>query len=67
MSPGKHPPEDAQNRTLTPAIGRAAAPHGAHTLNETTHNSEEQIQGPGPTEPPATPCHVLTLQGFSNY
>jgi hypothetical protein len=57
MSPGKHPPEGAQNGTLTPAIGRAAAPHGAHALNKTLHDSEEQIQA---QDPPNHPPHHVT-------
>ena len=57
MSPGKHPPEGAQNGTLTPAIGRAAAPHGAHALNKTPHDSEEQIQA---QDPPNHPPHHVT-------
>jgi hypothetical protein len=56
MSPGKHPPEGAQNGTLTPAIGRAAATHGPHTLDETSHDGEEQIQSQNPPNDP--PHHV---------
>jgi hypothetical protein len=29
---------------MTPAIGRAAAAHGAHALDETPDDGEEQIQ-----------------------
>ena len=57
MSPRKHPPEGAQNGTLTPAIGRTAAAHGAHTLDETSHDGEEQIQT---QDPPNRPPHHVT-------
>jgi hypothetical protein len=57
MSPGKHPPEGAQNETLTPAIGRAAAAHGAHALDETSDDGEEQIQ---PQHPPNHPPDHVT-------
>jgi hypothetical protein len=57
MSPGKHPPEGAQNGTLTPAIGRAAATHSAHPLDETPHDREKQIQ---PKNPPNHPPHQDT-------
>jgi hypothetical protein len=56
MSPGKHPPESAQNGPLTPAIGSAAAPHAAHALHETPHDREEQIQAQEPPNHP--PYHV---------
>ena len=57
MSPGKHPPERAQNGTVTPAIGRAAASHGAHALDKTPHDGEKQIQT---QDPPNHPPHHLT-------
>jgi hypothetical protein len=52
MSPWKHSSEGAQNRTLTPAIGRAGAAHGAHALDETPHNGEKQIQAQDPPNYP---------------
>ena len=58
MSPGKHPPEGAQNGTMTPAIGRAVAAHGAHALDETSNDGEEQIQAQGPPNHP--PHHVTS-------
>jgi hypothetical protein len=57
MSPGKNPSEGAQNGTLTPAIGRAVAAHGAHALDETPHDCEEQIQA---QDPPNHPPHHFT-------
>ena len=71
MSPGKHPPERAQNGTLTPAIGRAAASHGVHALDKTPHDGEKQIQTQDPPNHP--PDHFtsslsgdspLTFRGF---
>jgi hypothetical protein len=56
MSPGKHPPEGAQNGTMTPAVGRAAAAHGAHALDETPHDREEQIQPQDPPKLSVRPC-----------
>jgi hypothetical protein len=66
MPPGKHPPEGAQNGTLTPAIGRAAAAHSAQALGETPHDGEQQIQ---PQNPPNHPPHHVTssLLGFHYY
>jgi hypothetical protein len=64
MSPRKHPSEGTQNGTLTPAIGRTAAAHGAHTLDETAHDGEEQIQTQDPPNHP--PHHVASsLSGGS--
>jgi len=57
MSPGKHPPEGAQSGTLTPAIGRATAAHGAHALDETPYHGEEQMQA---QDPPNHPPHHVT-------
>jgi hypothetical protein len=57
MSPRKHPPERAQNGTLTPAISRAATAHSTHALDETPHDGEEQIQA---QDPPNHPPHHVT-------
>jgi hypothetical protein len=67
MSPRKHPPEGAQNGTLAPAIGRAAAAHGAHTLDETPHNSKEQIQAHNPPNHPRHHAHPHSLEGFDPF
>src|SRR4029453_3009753 len=63
MSPGKHPPEGAQNRTLTPAIGRAAATHSTHALDETPHDGEEQIQLQNPPNHPPHRRAASSLSG----
>jgi hypothetical protein len=42
---------------MTPAIGRAAAAHGAHALDETSHDGKEQIQA---QDPPKHPPHHVT-------
>ena len=67
MSPGKHPLEGAQDGTMTPAIGRAAAGHGTHALDEMSHGGEEQIQA---KDPPNHPPHHVTSslsRGFPFY
>ena len=43
---------------MTPAIGRAVAAHGAHALDETSNDGEEQIQAQGPPNHP--PHHVTS-------
>jgi hypothetical protein len=35
---------------MTPAIIRAAAAHGAHTLNKPAHDGEQQIQSQNPRD-----------------
>jgi hypothetical protein len=42
--PWEDPPERAQDWALAPAVGAAAATHGAHLFDETADDGEKQIQ-----------------------
>lgn len=44
MSEGKHPSKRAQDWALAPAIGPAAAVHGAHCLDKPANDRKEQIE-----------------------
>ena len=53
VPPGEHPPEGAQHGTVAPAVGGAAAPHGAHRFHETSNDREQQIHAQKPCNYPS--------------